>query len=69
VCGKVPELKCSSPDVFDDLDQLIEAVALAAGEGEELSRSLHDRATLRCSRDRDATSATELEKSLVSEQP
>ena len=42
----------SSADVFDDLDELVEAVALAAGEVDELLGSLDDGAAFGCSRDR-----------------
>jgi hypothetical protein len=58
-----------SADVFDDLDQLVEAVTLAAGEVDELFRSLDDGAAFGCACDRDATPAAELEQSFVAEQP
>jgi hypothetical protein len=54
-----------SGDVLDDLDQLVEAVALAAGENDELPRSLYDHAAFGRSYDRDAATATELEQTLV----
>ena len=56
-----------SADVLDDLDQLVEAVALAAGELDELPRSLDDGAAFGRPRNRDATPAPELEQSLVAE--
>ena len=58
-----------SADLLDDLDQLVGAVTLLAGEVDEVPRSLDDSATLRCARDRDAASAAELEQSLVAEEP
>jgi hypothetical protein len=51
----------ASADVLDDLDQLVQAVALAAGEVHEVPRPLHDRATLGRPRNRDAAPAPELE--------
>jgi hypothetical protein len=61
--------KHASADVFDDLDQLVEAVALAAGEVDELFRSLDDGAAFGCPCNRGAAPASELEQSLVAEQP
>ena len=54
-------------DVFDDLDELVEAVALAAGEIDELPCALNDSATFGRPRDQDATAAAELEQALVAE--
>jgi dipeptidyl aminopeptidase/acylaminoacyl peptidase len=51
----------SSANVLDDLHQLVEAVALTAGELDELPRSLDDGTAFRCPSDRDATPASELE--------
>ena len=51
----------ASADVFDDLDELVEAVALLAGEVDEFLRSLDDGAAFRCARDRDAAPAAELQ--------
>jgi hypothetical protein len=50
---------------LDDLDELVDAVALATGELDELPRSLHDRAPLGRPCDRDAPAAPELEQPLV----
>jgi len=47
--------------LLDDLDQFVELVALAAGEGDEFLCSLDDGASLGCAGDRDASSASELE--------
>jgi hypothetical protein len=58
-----------SADLLDDLDELVHAVALAAGEGDELPRSLDDSPAFGRPCDRDATPAPELEQSLVAEQP
>ena len=58
----------ASADGFDDLDQLVCAVALPAGELDELPRPLDDRAALGSAGDRDPTSAPELEQPLVSQQ-
>ena len=54
-------------NIFDDLDQLIQAVALSASELDEFLRSLDDRAAFGCARNRDATPASELEQPLVAE--
>jgi hypothetical protein len=59
----------SSADVLDDLDQLVEAVALPAGEVDEFFGSLDDGAAFGCSGDMDAASASELEQSFVAELP
>ena len=48
-------------NVFDDLDWLVHAVALLAGEVDEFLRSLDDSAAFRCARDRDAAPAAELQ--------
>ncbi len=52
--------RCSSADFFDDLDQFVEAVAVAAGEVDEFLRSLDDGAAFGCSCDGDSASAPEL---------
>jgi len=56
---------CSSAHALDDLDQLVHSVALMAGELDKLPRSLDDRSPFRRPRNRDASTATELEKSFV----
>jgi hypothetical protein len=56
-------------DVFDDFNEFVDAVAVVAGESDELPRALDNRASFRCARDRDATPAPELEESLVAEHP
>jgi len=43
--------------VLDDLDELVEAVALTAGEGDELLCLLDDGAAFGCAGDGDAASA------------
>jgi hypothetical protein len=58
-----------SADVLDDLDQLVQAVALTARELDKLPRSLDDCTTLGRPRNRDATSTSELQQSLVPQQP
>jgi hypothetical protein len=50
-----------SADVFDDLDQLVDAVAVVPGEVDELLRSLDDSATFGRACNRDAAAAAELE--------
>lgn len=57
----------SRPGVLDDRDELVEAVALAAGEGDELSCLLDDGASSGRAGDGDATSASEFEQSFVAE--
>ena len=57
----------SSADVFDDPDEFVEAVALAAGEVDELPCALNDGATFGRPGDQDAAAAAELEQSLVAE--
>src|SRR4029079_15897838 len=57
------------PDVFDDVDELVHAVALAAGELDELSGPLNARATLGCPSDADAAPAAKLEEALVTKEP
>jgi hypothetical protein len=59
----------SSADVFDDLDQFVDAVAVMAGEFDELSASLDDGTAFGCPGDRDASAASELEQSFVAEHP
>jgi hypothetical protein len=48
-------------DVLDDLDELIHAVAVSAGERDELAGALDDGSLLGRPRDRDATTTPELE--------
>jgi hypothetical protein len=57
--------RVSSADVFDDLEQFVEVVALAAGEGDEFLCLLDDGAPFERARNCDATPASELEQSLV----
>ena len=54
---------------MDDLDELVAAVALLAGEFDELSCSLDDGAAFGCAGDGDSAAAAELEQSFVSQQP
>ena len=58
----------TSRNVFDDLDQLVEAVALLASEVDQLLRSPDDSATFGSSCDGDATPAAELEQPLVAQE-
>jgi hypothetical protein len=62
-------LRWSSAEVLDDLNQLVRPISVAAGEVDQLLRSLDDSPAFGCSRNGDATSTTELQQSLVSEQP
>ena len=57
------------PDVLDDGDELVDAVALEAGEVDELLRARHDGAPLGGAGDGDAATAPELEQALVAQQP
>ena len=57
-----------SADVFDDRYQLVQAVTVLATELDELACLQHDDTALGCSRDGDASTATELEKSFVAEE-
>jgi hypothetical protein len=50
-----------SAHVFDDLDELVHAVALATGEVDELSSTLDDNTTFGRPCNRNATPASELE--------
>jgi hypothetical protein len=52
---------------LDDPDQLVDAVALLAGEADELSRLRYDGATLRVAGDRNAAPTPELEESFVAQ--
>jgi hypothetical protein len=61
--------EASSADVFDDLDQLVQVITLTAGVLDKFSCSLDDGAALGRPGDGDATAASELEQSLVAEQP
>jgi hypothetical protein len=54
------ERRVESADVFDDLDELVHAVALGPGELDELSGTLHDNTAFGRSCNRDATPASEL---------
>jgi hypothetical protein len=54
-------------DVFDDLDQFVELVALPARKGDEFLRSLDDGASFGCACDGDASSAPELEQTFIAE--
>ncbi len=63
-CGASRAPRSWSADVFDDLDELVEAVAVVAGELDELSRALDDGAAFGRSRDQDAAPGAELEQSL-----
>ena len=58
----------ASANVFDDLNQLVQTVALAASELDELSRTLHDGTPLGRPGNRDATPAPELQQPLVTQQ-
>ena len=52
-------------DLLDNLDELVQAVAVLAPELDELPCLHHDDPALGCSRNRDASTATELEKSFL----
>jgi hypothetical protein len=54
-----------SADRLDDLDQLVEAVAMFARELDEFVRLLDHGALLRGSSDGDAASTSELQQSLI----
>src|SRR5215211_1953118 len=56
-------------DVLDDPDELVDPVALLAGEVDELGGAFGDRAVLRSADDADAAAAAELEQSLVAQLP
>src|SRR5581483_7007492 len=56
-----------SAEVFDHLDQFGAAVAVPAGEGDEVASASGDGAAVGCTRDRDASAAPELKQPLVSE--
>src|SRR5262245_8692005 len=62
-----PSHRPRSGDVFDDLDELVEAVPLLAGELDELFCSLDDGASFGCARDGDATPPAKLEQSFLAE--
>jgi hypothetical protein len=59
----------SSARVFDDLDELVHAEALATGEGDEFSGTLDDNTTFGRSSNRNATPASELEQPFVAQHP
>jgi hypothetical protein len=63
------QARAFSADVFDDLDEFVQAVPVVAGEIDELLRSLDDGATPGSPSDRDATPAPEFEQPLVAKQP
>jgi len=50
-----------SADVFDDLDEFVQAVAVVAGELDQFLGPLDDDTAFGCSGDRNATPASELE--------
>jgi hypothetical protein len=52
-------------DAMDDLDELVESVAVLAGETNEGARLVDHLTLLRSSSDSDATTATELQQSFV----
>ena len=54
------ERRVESADVFDDLDELVHAVALPASELDELFRTLDDETAFWRSCNRDSTPASEL---------
>src|SRR5262245_25917266 len=54
-----------SGDVFEDLDELVQAVTVLATELDELACLHHDDTALGCSRNRDASTATEVEKAFL----
>jgi hypothetical protein len=56
---------CASCDCLDDLDQLVEAVAVLAGELDEFPGVLDHGALLGRSGDGDATATAELEETLI----
>src|SRR5580765_8221590 len=72
-CASVREyplsVALSSAGVFDDLDELVHAVTLATGQGDEFSRTLDDNTTFGRSCDRNATPASELEQAFVAQHP
>ena len=59
--GMSLERRVESADVFDDLDELVHAVALPASELDELFRTLDDEAAFWRPCNRDSTPASELE--------
>src|SRR5579862_4374895 len=56
-------------EALDDPDQLVRAVALLAGEADELARPGEDGSLLRCSGDVDAAPAPEFEQVFVPQEP
>jgi hypothetical protein len=60
--------KRSSGYAFDDLEQFVEAITVAAGEHDELSSLLHDRSPFRRARHGDAPPAAEFEDPFVTQQ-
>ena len=58
-----------SGDVLDHLDELIDGIALPAGELHQLSNLLHDRSPLGRPGHSDAATASKLEQPLVLKQP
>ena len=59
--GMSLERGARSTHVFDDLDELVHAVALGSGELDQLPGALDDNPTFGRSCNRDATPASELE--------
>src|SRR5207248_11061766 len=55
-------------DALDDLDQLVGAVALLAGEADKLAGTGEDGTALRCTCDMDAATTPELEQPFIAEQ-
>jgi hypothetical protein len=53
---------------LDDLDEFVGAVAVSAGECDEVSGLLDDGTAFRCGRDGDAASAPKLEQSFVAKE-
>jgi len=72
-CGaesvRPPYARGWSADLLDDLDQLVGAVALLAGEVDQIPRSLDDGTAFGRACDRDAAAAAELQQSLVAKEP
>jgi hypothetical protein len=63
LCQLRRDAKQASADVLDDLDELVDPIAVAAGEVDQLLRSLDDRAAFGRSCDGDPTAMPELEDS------
>jgi len=67
----IPSSRCITAlaDVLDDLEELVQAVTLTAGELDELLRSRNDRAALGGAGDGDPTTAAELEQAFLAQYP